>query len=300
MLEEKIVPVDYLKGHTDAVEGLAFSSDSRFALSGGQDKIMILWDIQAKEILKIFRGHQSNVWSCAFSPDDRFALSGSGDKTIKLWDISTGNLVRTFRGHGSWVMTAIFSRDGKWIYSGSYDGTVRIWSTATGEQIHLFKLNGEIGNITSSNDDNYIFASNYKSELFLLDTTSGEILWGNKFYEEPGGINGLFLSKFNHAIITSDKGPVILIEIPNGNILWKIKLDDFGDAFEIWLSSDGNKMFVTSNFSIETWDIVNFKLLKSVTTQDDALIESAAFSPDDHWALTGNYIPELILWDLTI
>ncbi|MCX6647414.1 MAG: hypothetical protein NTY09_13805 [bacterium] len=298
MTKKKMVPVVYLKGHNEPVEGLAFSSDSRYALSGGQD--MILWGIQAKEVLKIFQGHKANIWSCAFSPDDQFALSGSVDETIKLWDISTGKEIRTLKGHRSWVKKAIFSNDGKQIASISWNGTMTIWSTNTGEQVHVSKFKNKICDIAYSNGGQCIAVGNCEGELTLLDLISKEIIWVNKFYD-GGGVHVSFSPRINRAVLTSGASEiVILIEFPSGKILEKFKLDDYGADGGIGFNSDGNKIYVTTNFTIQTWDIVNAKLLKSITTGEGDLIENAAFSPDDHWALTGNAYKELILWDLTI
>ena len=75
-------------GHSTLVFSVAFSPDGRFALSGGGDNTLKLWDVGTGKELHSFAGHSDMVLSVAFSPDGRFALSGSEDKTLKLWDVS--------------------------------------------------------------------------------------------------------------------------------------------------------------------------------------------------------------------
>ncbi|MCB9265024.1 MAG: hypothetical protein H6558_08365 [Lewinellaceae bacterium] len=86
-------------GHSLEINSAVFSPNGDFLLTGGDDKIAILWNSSGQEIQR-FIGHDSQVWSVAFSPDADFILTGSSDKTAKLWDIS-GNELNTFTGHNA-------------------------------------------------------------------------------------------------------------------------------------------------------------------------------------------------------
>ena len=77
-------------------------------LSGGQDKIIRLWDITvvnsveknsaAQTILlsRTFEGHTKKIRSVGYSPDGRVIISASEDETIRLWDVKTGQCLKTF------------------------------------------------------------------------------------------------------------------------------------------------------------------------------------------------------------
>lgn len=80
-------------GHTERVDSVAFSPDSRTLASGGgtSDKGEIkLWDVATRKEQAPLKGHTADVISVAFSPDGKTLASGSQDKTIKLWDVSGG------------------------------------------------------------------------------------------------------------------------------------------------------------------------------------------------------------------
>jgi WD40 repeat protein len=75
-----------LKGHSDTIHSIAATADGRFALSGGEEFSLRLWDVQSGRVLQELDGHTDGVTSVVFSGDGRYALSGSFDKTLKVWE----------------------------------------------------------------------------------------------------------------------------------------------------------------------------------------------------------------------
>jgi hypothetical protein len=72
-------------GHAGAVTSVCLSLDGGFALSGGTDRTLKLWEASTGQCLRTFAGHLDAVTAVAMSADGRFALSGSADRTLKLW-----------------------------------------------------------------------------------------------------------------------------------------------------------------------------------------------------------------------
>src|SRR5205085_12151515 len=72
-------------GHAGAVTSVCLSLDERFALSGGTDRTLKLWDTSSGRCLRTLAGHLDAVTAVALSADGRHALSGSADRTLKLW-----------------------------------------------------------------------------------------------------------------------------------------------------------------------------------------------------------------------
>ncbi|MCY4404684.1 MAG: WD40 repeat domain-containing protein [Candidatus Poribacteria bacterium] len=125
-----------LKGHTDDVENIAFSTDSQTLASGSQDKTIRLWDIESDsskvltdpnwaENFRIYTGVASVL---AFSPDGQTLASGMKLGDIHLWDTATGAIKKTFHGHSQRVSHLFFSTDGQTLISASDDGTMLIWN----------------------------------------------------------------------------------------------------------------------------------------------------------------------------
>jgi hypothetical protein len=67
------------------VVSVAVAPDGRTALSGGFDRAVRLWDLEAGKEVRRLDGHADQVLAVAFTPDGRTALSGSKDRTIRVW-----------------------------------------------------------------------------------------------------------------------------------------------------------------------------------------------------------------------
>lgn len=129
--------VSTLRGHSDWVRAIAFSSDGALMASGGEDQRVRIWSIRNWEVIHELRGHTNRIRTLAFSPDGTLLGSGSTDGTIRLWSMRTGRCVRRLREHTDWVRAIDFAGD--LLASGGSDRTVRLWRTRTGEALHILR-----------------------------------------------------------------------------------------------------------------------------------------------------------------
>lgn len=80
-------------GTSGDISAVAFSNDSRFALSAeaGRGTVSLRKvdpDHPEENLVMAFEGHEGRIHSVAFSGDNRFAVSTSEDSTLRLWDLS--------------------------------------------------------------------------------------------------------------------------------------------------------------------------------------------------------------------
>jgi len=122
-----------LKGHTDAVQDLAFDHPGKTLASCSADMTIKIWDFVSYECTKTLHGHDHNVSSVAFMPSGDYLLSASRDKTIKMWEVATGYCIKTFIGHREWVRCIKVSPDSLLVASASNDQSIRVWNIATKE-----------------------------------------------------------------------------------------------------------------------------------------------------------------------
>ncbi|CAK9009816.1 Uncharacterized WD repeat-containing protein alr3466, partial [Durusdinium trenchii] len=126
-----------LKGHTGAVQDLAFSNDGHLIVSGGRDNGVTVWSVDSARAIKTFRGHYAGVRSVAISSDGREIVSGSQDQRAIVWHLDEYEEIRTlegrtFAGHEDAILNGSFSPKGDRIVTASRDRTARLWSVETG------------------------------------------------------------------------------------------------------------------------------------------------------------------------
>jgi len=149
--------VALLKGHTNVVNALAFSPDSRYLVSGSTDKKAILWDVSKKRRMHTLQGHTDHIYAVAFTPDGKRVVTGSDDHTLRLWQIRNGKQIATLKGHTDKVYAVAISPQDGTIASGSWDHSIRLWNGRTGRFIKTLANQGtQIGSLSFSPDGRYL------------------------------------------------------------------------------------------------------------------------------------------------
>ena len=79
-----------LRGHTDAVIGVAFSPDGTRIVTGGDDQTAKVWDARSGTPPVELASHACSVTSVAFSPDGARIITRCGELNtpgaVKVWD----------------------------------------------------------------------------------------------------------------------------------------------------------------------------------------------------------------------
>uniref|UniRef100_M8B3K4 WDR5-like beta-propeller domain-containing protein n=1 Tax=Aegilops tauschii TaxID=37682 RepID=M8B3K4_AEGTA len=134
-----------LRGHTQGVSDLSWSTDSNYLCSASDDRTLRIWDIRsilsgpkpadpnADRCIRVLKGHANFVFSANFNPQTSSQVASGGfDCTVRIWDVSSGRCIRTIDAHSEPVTSVHFIRDGSIIVSGSHDGSCKIWDAGTG------------------------------------------------------------------------------------------------------------------------------------------------------------------------
>jgi ribosomal RNA-processing protein 9 len=79
---------------------VAVSSDGRYLVSGGRDRIIRIYDCRCQNSeVKKFDGHRDAVTSLTFRRDSYSLFSGSLDRCLKHWDLGEMCYLETMFGH---------------------------------------------------------------------------------------------------------------------------------------------------------------------------------------------------------
>nr|AEE63537.1 unknown [Dendroctonus ponderosae] len=170
-----------LSGHSQAIQDLALSSNSKYVISASWDSTIRLWDVEKGNTIRTFKGHTSDVNSVALSPDNRQIVSGSRDKTIKLWN-TVGECKYTFPDSSSqdWISCTRFSPLQKetLIVSGGWDKKVRVWNLEKcSMKTQLGGHTGAVYTITISPDGSLCASGGKDGVAMLWDVNEGRHLY---------------------------------------------------------------------------------------------------------------------------
>jgi WD40 repeat protein len=117
-----------LAGHTQFVQGVAFSPRGNLLASASADHTIKLWDLTTGQELRTLTGHTEWVTSVCFGREGDWLVSGSHDGRVCLWNVNGRASRRGPGGEHGTVSSVDVSADGKQVAWGSYNGSIGVWS----------------------------------------------------------------------------------------------------------------------------------------------------------------------------
>ena len=122
-----------LKGHPQAVYGLAFSPDGKLVLTGDDSGRIWLWDTKTAKKLREFprdRGHTRGIQSLTFSPDGKQFASVGKDDVIFIWNTAGGHPIKKLPGNAANFYGAQYTPSGSLI-AGTLKEGARLYAPKT-------------------------------------------------------------------------------------------------------------------------------------------------------------------------
>ena len=131
-----------MTNHLGCVNCVRWAPNGKWLASGGDDALIMIWNIRQLGPVKSFgrevheqwgclyqlRGHDGDVLDVAWSLDGTFLASCSIDNSIIIWNAtSLPDKVATIKGHTGLVKGITWDPVGKYLASQSDDKSLRVW-----------------------------------------------------------------------------------------------------------------------------------------------------------------------------
>jgi WD40 repeat protein len=117
----------------------AWSPDGKYLATGGDNKLILVYDTTNWTLVKTLEGHEGSVLTLEWSPGGTMLASGSGqdkvavhnsaENIVKIWEFSSGSVIAELVGHKDGVMNVKWSPNSSQIATASDDKYIMLWST---------------------------------------------------------------------------------------------------------------------------------------------------------------------------
>ncbi|MEI8284307.1 MAG: hypothetical protein WCG52_04870, partial [bacterium] len=306
---------------------VAVNIERRIAVSGYDNGVLNVWNLDSGECVKVLEAHSSTVTSVALSADGLIAVSGYDDGIVKIWNLDSGECIKVLQAHiheyidplnPDWqemgitsniesilndedrlgifsgkVSALALSADGRFLVSGSLVGNIRIWHLESGVCLKYLEDHSDAINALAINNNGLIVSGSADQ---TLRARSRDYKWILNGHTSP--VTSLAVSEGGDFVVSGSWDKTLRV--------WKL---DTGERIKIL---EGHTDFVTSvavssdfrmavsgskDKTLRVWNLESGECIKVIEGHSDSAF-ILAISADGRVAVSGSCDETLRIWNL--
>lgn len=168
--------------HTAALWKIDVDAESRYLITGSNDKTVRVWDLSSHRLVRTLRppignGSEGEIHAVAISPDgETIACGGSTGRSwentysIYLFDRRRGELIRRLTGLPGFIEHLVFSKDGRFLAAGIWKG-IQVYRTLAYTQVGHDNNYGSGCSSADFNPKGQLATASYDGFIRLYDVT---------------------------------------------------------------------------------------------------------------------------------
>lgn len=281
---------DLSSGHSAPVRCIAITPDGQLLVSGGDDRIVKVWNINEGEEIYTLIGHSASVISVAISPDGETLASASTNQTIRLWNLKTGQEIKALLGHSKPITCVAFHpKKNSVLFSGSLDTTVSVWNLETAQITHTYARHTNGVTCLAVHPNGKILASGSH------DCTV--IVWSNHTLAgHSAPVLCLAISPDGQTLVSGSQDQEIKVwKLSNGELL-RTLTGHSAAVCSLVISPDGQTLVSGSlDTTIKVWNLETGEEIKTLAP-NLASVTSLAISFDGQFLVSANEDFSIKLW----
>jgi len=268
------------------------SPDGRFIVSGGERRVLRIWDSRTGDVLTTLAGHTGGVHACTISPDGALIVS-EADDGVRLWSAEVGGGWESLDGHNGRVTSCAFAGDGRHVASTGADNRMVLWATDSHEVVRSFEGHDDvIQDCAFTPDGSQILTAGRDGTARLWEAETGrqvrqfscgDSVWGCAVH--PDGTSALLCSGVSPTSWDLGTGDHLSEYQSHKGQVWRCAYSPEG-SWAVTTSEDG---------TLKIWDTAS-ATERATLTGHDGLVSVCAVSPDGTFIVSGGSDATLRVW----
>lgn len=296
------------KGHTGGVRALRLSSNGKTLISGGSDRLIKVWDLDAEAVQLTLNAHGAAITDLEWERTGHLLLSASEDRTIRVWQIPSGEERFVLNLRSDRATQVVLTPDTRTIIGSTGDNTLKFWQLGSQGRGGLLKtLQGHQGLITGlalNTTGDLLVSSSEDTTLRIWQPNKAQMLMVLRGHTQA--VNSLAISSpwmelplpTDQLIVSGSNDQTIkLWDAQRGSVLQTLE-GHTGRVTALALHPSGSILASGgSDQQIKLWDLGKGKELTTLRGHL-GIISSLAFSTSGQELISGAWDGNLKIWTL--